>query len=145
MTRANADRAGFAGVLAVVTFIGLATRVYAGPGAAWVADSAGGFFYVLFWIFLVLVIAPAVSPRRVTLWVLGVTCALEAAQLWHPAFLDAFRSTFAGHALIGNTFVWSDFVYYLLAAAAALPLARGVRRVVQSGTDGGVDERTPHE
>jgi len=114
-------------ILAVVTPLGLATKIYTGPGAAWVADSASGFFYVLFWVFLVLALAPGSSPVVVAVWVLGVTCALEVLQLWHPSFLEDVRSTFVGRALIGTTFSWRDFLYYFLAAAAAPTLARCAR------------------
>lgn len=143
MTRAGANRLGFACVLAAVTVLGLVTRVYSGPGAEWAADSLGGFFYVLFWIFLVLVLDPAASPGRVSLWVLALTCALETLQLWHPPFLEGIRATFIGHALIGNTFVWSDFVYYGLAAAVAPPLARFSGHVVQSRERGDDDQGIP--
>lgn len=141
----RSKRAGFAVVLAVVTILGLATRIYGGPASGWVADSLGGFFYVLFFIFLVLVVRPRASAGAVALWVFGVTCALEVTQLWHPAFLEAFRATFLGHGLIGETFAWPDFLYYALAAAAAPPLARFARGMVQSPVGGTDDERTRHE
>ena len=114
----------YACVLAVVTPLGFATKFYAGPAATWVAAFAGGFFYVLFWVFVVLGLAPRSSPRTVAMWVLGATSLLELLQLWHPPFLEAIRSTFLGHALIGSTFSWWDFAYYVLAALAAPALAR---------------------
>lgn len=123
----NAHRLAYACVAAVVTPLGLATKFYAGPGAVWVATSAGGFFYVLFWVFAYLSIAPRSSPRAVALCVLGITCLLEVLQLWHPRFLEIIRSSFLGHALLGSTFAWSDFAYYGLAALAAPLLARGAR------------------
>ena len=41
--------------------------------------------------------------------VLAVTFALEFLQLWKPPFLQAVRSTFLGHVLIGSSFSWFDF------------------------------------
>ena len=115
-------------MLAVGTILGFASKFYAGPGATWVGGYLGGFFYVLFWVFVFLVLAPNSSPRFVALWVFGITSALELLQLWHPAFLENIRSNFFGHALIGSTFSGWDFVYYGLAALAAPALARRVRR-----------------
>lgn len=123
----DATRLGSAGVLAVVTPLGLASKLYAGPGASWVAGHAGGFFYVLFWIFLLLLIVPGVSVRTVTVCVLGITSALEVLQLWHVPILESLRSTFLGHALLGSTFSWSDFLCYGLAALIAPGLARRTR------------------
>jgi hypothetical protein len=68
------------------------------------------------------------------LWVLAITCALEVLQLWHPPFLQAIRSTFAGRALIGTTFVWWDFIYYIVAAAVSPALARLAVRVARHFT-----------
>jgi hypothetical protein len=124
---AATGRFAYACLLAVVTPLGLATKFYAGPGAAWVADYAGGFLYVLFWVFLVLTLAPEAPPGTVALWVLGITSGLELLQLWHPPVLQRVRTSFLGHALIGSTFSWWDFAYYGLAAAAAPALARRVQ------------------
>ena len=41
--------------------------------------------------------------------------------------LVAIRSTFLGHALIGSTFAWSDFPYYVVGCAAAALYAYAVR------------------
>ena len=131
MTNASANRLAYAGVLVVVTPLGFMTKFYGGPGADWVSNYAGGFLYVLFWVFVCLVLVPRVSPRVTALWILSITCALEVLQLWHPPFLEAIRSTFAGRALIGTTFVWWDFIYYIVAAAVAPALARLAVRVTR--------------
>ncbi len=96
--------------------LGLATKFYTGPGAVWVADSAGGLLYVLFFIVLALALQPRWPAAGVALSVLGITSALEVLQLWHPSWLAPFRATFIGHALLGNTFSWMDFPYYLAGA-----------------------------
>jgi hypothetical protein len=124
----NRERLAFACVLAVLTPLGFATKLYAGPGASWVSHHAGGFLYVLFWVFVWLCLAPRSSPRTAAACVFAITSALELLQLWHPPWLDAIRATFLGHALLGSTFEATDFVYYGLAALAAPPLARRARR-----------------
>ena len=101
-------------LLAVVTPLGFASKLYAGPGRQWVHDHAGGVVYEVFWILLVLLVRPRLSPWRVAGAVLLVTCALELLQLWNPPALAAVRASFLGHALIGSSFSWWDFPHYLL-------------------------------
>jgi hypothetical protein len=118
------DRGRCLAVLAVVTPLGFATKLYAGPGATFVASQAGGFLYVVFWVFLALALFPRLSRGGIAWGVALVTSALEVLQLWHPPFLERIRSTFLGHALLGSTFAWSDFAYYAAGALAAYALAR---------------------
>ncbi len=110
--------------LLVVTPLGFATKLYGGPGAAWVGNYGGGLVYVIFWILVVLAIAPRLPPGRVALGVLWVTCGLEVLQLWRPPFLEAIRSTYLGRALVGSTFSWWDFPHYVVGCAAGVGLAR---------------------
>jgi hypothetical protein len=49
--------------------------------------------------------------------VFTITCVLEIVQLWHPPRLEAIRSTWAGRALVGTTFAWPDFAYYVIGCA----------------------------
>ena len=110
--------------LLVVTPLGFATKLYSGPGAAWVGNYGGGLVYVVFWILVVLAIAPRLPPGRVAVGVLCVTCGLELLQLWRPPLLEAFRSTYLGRALVGSTFSWWDFPHYIVGCAVGVGLAR---------------------
>jgi hypothetical protein len=112
--------------LLLLTPLGFATKLYAGPGARWIHDSAGGMVYEIFWILAVLFAAPRASPGRVALGVLAVTCALEALQLWHPPWLEALRAPFLGRALLGSTFSWWDYPYYVVGCLAGWALARAL-------------------
>ena len=111
-------------LLAGLVPLGLGAKLYRGPAESWVRDSAAGALYVLFWCLLVLAARPTLPPRAVAAAVLAVTCALEFAQLWQPPLLQQVRSTFLGHALIGSSFAWLDFPYYLAGALLSVALAR---------------------
>jgi hypothetical protein len=113
-------------VLAVVTPLGLLTKVYSGPGSSWASSQAGGVLYVVFWVFLALALAPGLSQRSVALAVAATTSALEFLQLWHPPVLERIRSSFLGHAVLGSTFAWSDFPYYAAGALIAYAVARTI-------------------
>ena len=111
-------------VLVIVVPLGFATKFYAGPAEVLVRAHTGGFLYVVFWCLLALAIRPKLSPWVIGSVVLVATSVLEFLQLWHPPLLQAIRATFVGHALLGSTFSWSDFPYYLAGVLAAIGIAR---------------------
>ncbi len=97
--------------------LGFGLKYYPGPLREWVNNSLGGTAYVIFWCLALFVLWPrrsAINP--IVIGVLVVTCALEALQLVDHPVLDRIRGTFLGRTLIGTTFVWSDFVYYMVGA-----------------------------
>ena len=94
--------------------IGLASKVYPGPFHEWVNNSLGGVFYEMFWVLLVVLIKPQLPPGWVAFWIFVVTSILEFAQLWKPPFLEIIRATLVGRFLLGTTFSWWDFPYYIL-------------------------------
>ena len=103
--------------LAIVIGLGFGLKFYAGPGRAWINNSVGGTAYVIFWCLAMFAVWPrraAINP--IVIAVLGVTCLLEALQLVDHPVLGRIRSTFLGRTLIGTTFVWSDFIYYVFGA-----------------------------
>jgi hypothetical protein len=100
--------------LMIIIPLGLCTKWYHGPVQAWVNDSLGGVFYEIFWCLVGLWFFAKSKPWRIALIVLLATCMLEVLQLWHPLFLQILRSNFSGKMILGTTFVWSDFLYYIL-------------------------------
>lgn len=100
--------------LLAVTPAGFYTKFYHGPGYYWVNNSLGGILYEIFWCLLVFFLLPRVKPFTIAAAVFIVTCVLECLQLWHPHFLGVVRANFMGSTLLGTTFVWSDFVYYII-------------------------------
>ena len=107
-------RCGIAWSLAGLVPVGLYSKVYAGPLAEWVNNSLGGVFYVLFWCLVIFGCLPKARPRGIALAVVAVTGGLEFLQLWHPPFLEWLRSYGLGQILLGTTFAWSDFPYYVI-------------------------------
>ncbi len=105
-------------LLALVVPAGVATKLYDGPGRAWVSGSLSGVFYELFWCLVVCVAFPRAHPAVVSSGVFVTTCALEFTQRWDAPFLRAVRRSFIGSSLIGDTFVPSDFLGYALGSLA---------------------------
>lgn len=123
-----ADRGRLLAALALVTPLGFATKLYAGPAEEWVRYSAGGVLYVIFWMLVVLVLRPRTPPVRVAAGVGIATSLLEVLQLWHPPFLEALRRPFLGRALLGTTFAWSDFAHYAAGCVLGVLVVRALGR-----------------
>ena len=88
--------------------MGFATKIYEGPGSAWISASLGGTFYVVFWVFVLLALFPSLSAGKTALSVLAGTVVLECLQLWHPPLLESVRNSFLGRTILGTTFSWLD-------------------------------------
>jgi hypothetical protein len=103
--------------LTAVVPTGFYTKFYGGPAADWVNNSLGGVFYEIFWCLVIFFLFPRARAWTIGVGVLMVTCVLEIAQLWHLPALTLIRSHFLGATLLGTTFSWFDFPYYLCGAA----------------------------
>lgn len=101
-------------VLIFVMPLGFYTKFYTGPLQDWVNNSLGGVFYEIFWCLVLALLFRRLRPVSIAGVVLLVTCALEFLQLWHPPFLESLRVNFIGATILGSSFTWSDFPYYLI-------------------------------
>ncbi len=101
--------------LLIVIAMGFLFKYYMGPGHKWFNDHISAVFYEIFWcLFALLFFKRRAAQRQIPIWVFVITCILEFLQLWHPPLLEAFRATLIGKWLIGTTFDWWDFPFYLL-------------------------------
>jgi hypothetical protein len=106
-------------LLLIFVPIGFCIKFYPGPGRELFNNSIAGGFYVIFWCLVLFWVFPKLAPLKNAGVVFVGTCTLEVLQLWHPAFLEAARSTFLGRAILGGTFDLTDFFYYLMGACGA--------------------------
>jgi hypothetical protein len=83
-----------------------------------------GVLYVVFWILAVLWLRPDWPPGRVAVGVFVATCLVECLQLWHPPWLESIRATWVGRSVLGTTFLWRDFPFYVVGAFAGRSVAR---------------------
>ncbi|MBP0018546.1 MAG: DUF2809 domain-containing protein [Cyanobacteria bacterium SBLK] len=112
--RSNPRLLAFLSVVAIVP-IGISTKFYNGIGVQWVNDYLGDVLYEMAWCWFFFIFFPTKKAIwKIPLSVFIVTCCLEFLQLWHPAWLQAIRATFAGRMLLGTTFVPADFFYYAI-------------------------------
>jgi len=97
----------------IIVPLGIYSKFYSGQAARWVNDSLGGVLYVIFWCLFAFLFLSNTKPWKIAAIVFIITCFLEFLQLWHPPFLEFLRSNFIGRTILGTTFTWSDFPYYL--------------------------------
>ena len=102
--------------LAIITPLGFYSKFYNGPAQHWVNNSLSGVFYVIFWCLVGFLFFQKTSPWKIAAIVLLITCLLEFVQLLDHPLLQAARSCSFGRALLGTSFVWSDFPYYFAAS-----------------------------
>ena len=98
----------------IIVPLGIYSKFYSGQAARWVNDSLGGVLYVIFWCLFAFLFLSNTKPWKIAAVVFAVTCFLEFLQLWHPPLLEFLRSNFVGRTILGTTFTWSDFPYYLV-------------------------------
>ena len=114
MNAAQSTRLLCAIALGLTVPLGLASKAYTGWGQAWVEGYLGDVLFEMAWIFFIGCLRPRVSSLKLSLWVFGLTSAVETLQLWQPAWLQAIRATLFGKLFLGSTFVWADFLYYAI-------------------------------
>ena len=99
----------------IVTALGIIAKFYSGWGSQWVNNNLAGIWYEMFWcLFGFLFFFSHRAIIAIPIWVFLITCLLEFLQLWHPPILELIRSHLLGRFLIGTTFSWWDFPYYVV-------------------------------
>ncbi|MHC4123070.1 MAG: ribosomal maturation YjgA family protein [Planctomycetota bacterium] len=112
--------------LAIVTPLGFGMwRYYNGWAERWIRYYLSGAVYEIFWCLVLFFLWPRkANIIKIPIIVFFATCILEFAQLWKPQFLQEFRRTLIGAALIGTDFVWRQFPYYVLGTIISILLLR---------------------
>jgi len=94
--------------------VGLGTKYYSGLCHEWVNNSFSDILYIIFWSLLLFLFLPKMKIHVNVLIIVLTTSLLEIMQLVKTDILLQIRQTFLGKLLLGTTFVWSDFLYYLI-------------------------------
>ncbi|MFH1372027.1 MAG: DUF2809 domain-containing protein [Planctomycetota bacterium] len=110
--------------LAVATLSGFwMWRYYRGWGQYWVRFYLSGSVYEIIWSLVLFFFWPRKAYIvKIPIIVFFFTCFLEFLQLWKAEFLQSFRATLVGAALIGTDFVWLQFPFYVLGSAVSIIL-----------------------
>jgi hypothetical protein len=112
-------RTAFAVAAIILIGVGLLTRVPLIPWPAEVAKYLGSSIWGAMVLCVIGVGLPRLAVIPLMLLVFVVAAAVEASQLWHPAWLDAFRTTTVGVLLLGRYFSFADIAAYAAGIGAA--------------------------
>jgi len=120
----------FIALFLVIPF-GFFSKFYKGREADWLNNSLCGVFYEIFWCLVLFLIFRKLKPVTIALIVFFTTSLLEFTQLWKPVFLEVLRSNFFVRTVIGNSFAWTDFIYYIIGSFAGLGVIMLIGRITQ--------------
>lgn len=104
----------YAALALAVIVLGLASRRYAAALPEFVADYAGDTLWATMVFFLLALAFPKNRTALLALAALAIAFAVEFSQLYHAPWLDAIRSTHLGALALGNGFLWSDLICYVI-------------------------------
>ena len=101
--------------LLFVTPLGFFSKFYGGIAHDWVNNYSGDILYEIFWCLFIFILIPRKKALgQIPIWVFCITCFLEFLQSWQTPILQTARSSLIGKFLLGTTFSWWDFPYYLI-------------------------------
>jgi hypothetical protein len=118
------QRLGYLVAIALTIPAGLASRAYAGPGAVWVHAYFGDVLYATMYYFAVRMLFPQRRRRFAAAAALAICYAIEALQLYHAPWIQAWRATRLGGLILGYGFLWSDLICYALGAGVGWAVDR---------------------
>src|SRR6056297_2709085 len=112
----------------IVGALGITAKLVPFAEGTWISHNLSGLFYVTELCLILYLIFPDHSSVVLALAGFLITSLLEIMQLWNPDFLEWVRSSFVGRSILGSTFSWLDYPYYLGGAILGVILLNLVRR-----------------
>jgi len=94
--------------------LGFLAKEYHGTGEYIISDKLAGTLYVMFWSILFYFFFYRINTIILVLSVFIITCSFEFLQLVSTPLLNTLRLGYIGRAIMGNSFSWSDFIFYVL-------------------------------
>lgn len=116
------------GLILLVAALGISAKLLPFAKGTWICNHLSGLFYVTELCLILYLFFPDHSSGVLGLGAFFITALLEILQLWHPAFLEWVRSSFIGRSILGSTFNWMDYPYYVGGAVLGVVILELVRK-----------------
>lgn len=107
-------------LILLATAIGILSRVYGSILPDFVARYAGDTMWAFALYFVIALFFLKRSFGFKFFWTCLIAALDELSQLYHAPWIDAIRDTTIGALVLGNTFVLTDLLCYLVGAVLAL-------------------------
>lgn len=117
-------RLHYAGLLAVTMVLGLASRQYGASIPPFVAEYAGDTLWALLVYWLVRMLWPRGSLQRAFMASLAFAFCIELSQLYQADWINAVRSNRFAALVLGQGFLWSDFLCYTIGVLSGFLIDR---------------------
>lgn len=114
-------------LIVLVAALGVLSKILPGGEGSWISNHLAGAFYVVELALILQLIFPDHLSFVLVLAAFLGTSLVEFLQNWHPAFLEPIRNSFLGHTILGSTFSWLDFPWYVAGAFIGWLLLQWVR------------------
>jgi hypothetical protein len=111
-------RRPYLGAAIIITMIaGLASRKYPSLFPSALGKYPGDALWAQMAYWCTGFVFPSASTGRIALYALTASYADELSQLYQAPWINAIRSTAAGHLVLGSFFSWLDIVAYTIGIA----------------------------
>lgn len=107
-------RLAYLPALVIAFLTGMATHFLARHLPRFVANYVPDTLWALWVVMMIVFLWPRLSTLRAVVYALGFAYIIEATQLYHASWIDAFRATILGHLILGDTFHWADLLCYTI-------------------------------
>ncbi|MEE9404307.1 MAG: DUF2809 domain-containing protein [Algisphaera sp.] len=111
-----------AGLIAIIVAAGLGSRRFAAQLPGFVGAYAGDTLYAVLVFVLWRTFFSSWTMGRIVVITLGFCFAIELSQLYQAPWAQAVRATLPGRLVLGQGFLWSDFLCYAVGVMAAVLL-----------------------
>ncbi len=138
----------YAGLLALVVALGLWTRSGSALVPAFFKEYAGDALWATAAYLALAFVFPRQSVKRLFVAALVISFGVELSQLYQAPWINQIRKTRPGALLLGQGFLWTDFVCYAAGAAigAFADLALRKKKPAKAKrTDRNIKKKTRHK
>jgi len=112
-------RITYIALLVVTIAAGLASRDWDAALPAFISLYAGDTLWASMVVWLLAIVWPRASTARLASVALAIAVADELSQLYHAEWIDQIRATRPGALVLGQGFLWSDLVCYIVGVGLA--------------------------
>lgn len=119
-------------LLCATILLGLATRAMPMAFPELIARYGGDVLWAAMVVWMLALVRTAAAPRSLGLVALTIAMIIEVSQLYQAPWINAVRATPFGALALGQGFLWSDILCYVLGVTVAVAVDASIVRQSRS-------------